>query len=96
MAIYAIGIGISSYKWKILSDFKEFKVGFIDLFKIYLTGAFINNFFPSIIGGDAYRSYMLGKAEEKRYMENLKKEEDDCSKDNDKKTIQMIRNRISA
>lgn len=67
--IYAAGIGISSYKWKILADFRGFSVKFRDLFKIYLTGAFINNFFPSIIGGDTYRSYTLGKAGKGRYLE---------------------------
>ena len=67
--IYAIGIGISSYKWKILANFKGFSIKLRELFKIYLTGAFINNFFPSIIGGDAYRSYMLGKTGKGRYME---------------------------
>ncbi len=69
MAIYALGIGISSYKWKILANFKGFGVKFWDLFKIYLTGAFLNNFFPSIIGGDAYRSYALGKNSDKKYFE---------------------------
>ncbi len=67
--IYAFGIVISSYKWKILADFKGFKMKFQDLFKIYLTGAFINNFFPSIIGGDTYRSYTLGKSEGGKYLE---------------------------
>lgn len=67
--IYALGIVISSYKWKILADFKKINVKFSSLVKIYLTGAFINNFFPSIIGGDAYRSYMLGKATNKKYVE---------------------------
>ncbi len=67
--IYAFGIAISSYKWKILADFKGFGIKLVDLFKIYLTGTFINNFFPSIIGGDAYRSYMLGKAGKGRYLE---------------------------
>ncbi len=69
MAIYAAGIGISSYKWKILADFKGFKVKFWDFFKIYLTGAFLNNFFPSIIGGDTYRSYALKKNGDKKYFE---------------------------
>jgi len=67
--IYAFGIAISSYKWKILADFKGFKMKFQDLFKIYLTGAFINNFFPSIIGGDTYRSYTLGKSGGGKYLE---------------------------
>lgn len=69
MAIYALGIAMSSYKWKMLAEFKGIPAKFWDLFKIYLTGTFINNFFPSIIGGDAYRSYMLGKNGDKKYFE---------------------------
>ncbi|PIP27954.1 MAG: hypothetical protein COX29_03580 [Candidatus Moranbacteria bacterium CG23_combo_of_CG06-09_8_20_14_all_35_22] len=67
--IYAGGTLISSSKWKILADFKGIHLKFWDIFKIYLTGAFINNFFPSIIGGDTYRSYTLGKAGGKKYLE---------------------------
>lgn len=69
VVIYAIGIGISAYKWKILADFKKINLKYWDLFKIYITGAFINNFLPSIIGGDTYRSYMLGKAGKGKYIE---------------------------
>jgi uncharacterized protein (TIRG00374 family) len=69
VAIYALGITISSYKWKILADFKGIKASFGEFFRIYLTGAFINNFFPSIIGGDAYRSYVLGKHSNNKYIE---------------------------
>ncbi|MFA4817354.1 MAG: flippase-like domain-containing protein [Parcubacteria group bacterium] len=69
MVIYALGIAMSSYKWKLLARFKGIRAKFWNLFKIYLTGTFINNFFPSIIGGDAYRSYMLGKNGDKKYFE---------------------------
>lgn len=69
MAIYTLGIAMSSYKWKMLAEFKGIRAKFWDFFKIYLTGTFINNFFPSIIGGDAYRSYMLGKNGDKKYFE---------------------------
>ncbi|HRY82185.1 MAG TPA: flippase-like domain-containing protein [Candidatus Moranbacteria bacterium] len=69
VVIYAGGTLISSYKWKLLADFKGINLKFWEIFKIYLTGAFINNFFPSIIGGDTYRSYTLGKAGNKKYLE---------------------------
>lgn len=69
LAIYTMGIAISSYKWKILAGFKGIHLDFKDFFKIYLTGAFLNNFFPSIIGGDTYRSYTLGKAGNGKYVE---------------------------
>ena len=67
--VYAFGVGISAYKWKVLANFRKMKMSFFDFFKAYLTGAFINNFLPSIIGGDAYRSYYLGKNNGKKYLE---------------------------
>jgi uncharacterized protein (TIRG00374 family) len=71
MTIYAIGIGISSYKWKILANFKGFNIKYKEFFKIYITGAFINNFLPSIVGGDTYRAYSLGKKSgNERYIES--------------------------
>lgn len=68
MAIYTLGVSISTYKWKILADFKNIYISYSELFKVYLTGAFINNFFPSIIGGDTYRSFKLGQAGKDQYL----------------------------
>lgn len=69
MLIYTGGIFISAYKWRRLAQFKGINARFVDFFKIYLTGSFINNFFPSIVGGDTYRSFMLGKIGKGRYIE---------------------------
>jgi glycosyltransferase 2 family protein len=69
IAFYSLGIAISSYKWRFLALYKHIRIGFGEIFKIYLTGALINNFFPSIVGGDAYRSYKLGKLGDGRYLE---------------------------
>jgi uncharacterized protein (TIRG00374 family) len=55
------GIGISSYKWQIIARYKGFQRSFRGCFQTYLAGTFINNFLPSFIGGDTYRSYWLGK-----------------------------------
>jgi len=66
--VIILGIAISSYKWKILADFKGIKLNFVNFFKLYLTGNFINNFMPSFIGGDVYKAYSLGKPE-KKYIE---------------------------
>lgn len=64
-----IGILISSYKWKILAEFKDIKTNtFKDYCRFYLTGTFINNFMPSFIGGDTFRAYQIGKPE-KKYIE---------------------------
>ena len=68
--IYAFGVAISAFKWKILAGFRGLDMPFFNFFKVYLTGAFINNFLPSIIGGDAYRSYSLGKANDGKYLES--------------------------
>jgi len=61
------GIGISAYKWMLLAEYKGFRYPYKKYFHLYLSGMFINNFFPSFIGGDAYRAYKLGvKKDEKR------------------------------
>lgn len=70
LIVYSIGVLISTYKWQFLASFKNIHVSFFEVFKIYLTGYFINNFFPSIIGGDTYRSYKLGKISEGKYIES--------------------------
>ena len=62
------GMMVSSYKWKILADYKKFKLSFFEYFKFYLAGTFINNFMPSFVGGDAYKSYQVGK-ENRRFTE---------------------------
>lgn len=59
------GMTISAYKWKILAEFRGFKIALKHCFQLYLAGTFINNFMPSFIGGDAYRTYQLGKSEKK-------------------------------
>jgi len=66
--ILLIGMVISSYKWKLLADYKGFKLGHFEYFKLYLAGTFINNFMPSFVGGDTYKSYEVGKTD-KRFAE---------------------------
>jgi len=68
LAVIFLGLLISARKWQGLCRFKGLKNSFFDLFKLYLTGAFINNFVPSTIGGDIFRAYQVGK-KEKRYLE---------------------------
>lgn len=66
--IYVASVAISSYKWKILSDFKNIRNSFNTYFKLYLTGTFINNFMPSFVAGDAYKAYEIA-GPQKKYME---------------------------
>jgi uncharacterized protein (TIRG00374 family) len=66
VVVLLLGMVVSSYKWKILAEHKGFKFPLEKYFQFYLAGTFLNNFFPSFIGGDTYRAFQIGK-EEKRY-----------------------------
>jgi hypothetical protein len=65
ISIVLLGMLISSYKWKLLANFKGIKLSHWGFFKFYLTGTLINNVMPSFVGGDAYRAYQIGKPEKK-------------------------------
>lgn len=52
---------ISARKWQIIASFKDLRFTVKEGFFAYLTGAFINNFLPSTLGGDAYRGLWLAK-----------------------------------
>jgi len=56
-----IPVAISSWKWRILLLAKGKPVPFLLLFNLYFVGLFINNFFPSTIGGDIFRGYEVGR-----------------------------------
>jgi len=60
-----IGFLISSYKWKLLAEFKKINLPHWEFFKLYFVGTFINNFMPSFIAGDAYKAYEIGKQDER-------------------------------
>jgi glycosyltransferase 2 family protein len=62
------GMAICARRWMILAQFKGIKLPFKDFFKYYLAGTFINNFMPSFIAGDVYKSYAIA-GEEKKYSE---------------------------
>jgi hypothetical protein len=54
-------ITLSSWKWRILLRARDISVPFGQLFNLYFAGLFINNFFPSTVGGDLFRSLAVGK-----------------------------------
>ncbi|MHB8834107.1 MAG: lysylphosphatidylglycerol synthase transmembrane domain-containing protein [Candidatus Methylomirabilia bacterium] len=56
-----VPIAISSWKWRILLRAKGKPVPFGRLLNLYFTGLFVNNFFPSTIGGDIFRGYEVGR-----------------------------------
>ncbi|EKD46631.1 MAG: hypothetical protein ACD_67C00137G0003 [uncultured bacterium] len=66
VSVLLLGMTISAWKWKMLLAHKDISISLKKSFQLYLTGAFINNFMPSTIGGDTYRSYQIGK-ENKRF-----------------------------
>lgn len=59
--LYILGIIISARKWQILAQAKDFRHYLKFYVEVYLIGAFINNFLPSFIGGDSYRTFRLGE-----------------------------------
>lgn len=65
VSVLILGMIISAWKWKMLLAHKDIKVSLKKCFQLYLTGAFINNFMPSTIGGDTYRAYQIGKEHQK-------------------------------
>lgn len=52
-----LGVLISTNRWRILLGVLGVNVSIIFLIKSYMVGFFVNNFTPSIIGGDAVRAY---------------------------------------
>ena len=52
---------ISARKWQIIAEYRNIYFTLREGFFTYMTGAFINNFLPSTIGGDAYRGLWLAK-----------------------------------
>jgi uncharacterized protein (TIRG00374 family) len=66
--VLVLSMVISSYKWKMLAEFKGIKFPLKYFFNLYLTGTFINNFMPSFVAGDAYKTYKIA-GPEKKYME---------------------------
>lgn len=60
-----LGNLISAAKWRYLASIQNFRFSLGNGFFAYLTGAFINNFLPSTVGGDTYRVLWMAKAGER-------------------------------
>jgi len=54
-------IWMSCLKWHLLLSYRDVHVRIGMLMKFYTVGYFFNNFLPSSVGGDAARSYFVGK-----------------------------------
>jgi len=60
LVFYVAGMLISVSRWRVTARFKKFDLPFRDAVRFHFAGLFLNNFLPSFLGGDAYRSYLLG------------------------------------
>lgn len=54
-----LAMAASVKKWQVIARYHAIQFPFGAGFKTYITGMFINNFLPSTIGGDIYRSLWL-------------------------------------
>lgn len=52
---------LSARKWQVIAEYKGLSFTLKEGFFTYMTGAFINNFLPSTIGGDTYRGLWLAR-----------------------------------
>ena len=63
IVFYVIGLMISACKWQRMAQYLSFDHKTAFYLHTYVFGTFLNNFFPSFLGGDAYRIIALGKDE---------------------------------
>lgn len=59
IAFQLLAMAASVKKWQVISQYHSIQFPLWSGFKTYITGTFINNFLPSTIGGDIYRSLWL-------------------------------------
>ncbi len=62
MLISFLLVLVSAMKWKIFIDFLGGSVSLRELYRLYLVGYFVNLILPSYFGGDAVRSFKIGKS----------------------------------
>lgn len=59
-ALNVVMIGIMAYRWQLLYDEVE-RPGYRQILSVSFMGVFFNNFLPSTIGGDAYRTMYMSR-----------------------------------
>lgn len=57
----AVGVVLSSFKWRIILRVDGIDSPLSTLVRVYLIGIFFNNFLPTSIGGDAVRAYYISR-----------------------------------
>lgn len=65
VALQMLGNIISAAKWRYLARLQGFSFSLTEGFFAYLSGAFINNFLPSTVGGDTYRVLWMSRMGER-------------------------------
>ena len=65
IGLQLLGNVISAAKWQYLARIQGFDFSLKDGTLAYLTGAFINNFLPSTVGGDTYRVLWMSRTGER-------------------------------
>ncbi len=61
LVLQLVGTWLSAWKWQYLAGTQGFIFSLRQGFFHYLAGAFINNFLPSTIGGDTYRTMWMSE-----------------------------------
>ncbi len=61
LVLQLTGTWLSAWKWQYLASTQGFTFSLRQGFLHYLAGAFINNFLPSTIGGDTYRTMWMSE-----------------------------------
>lgn len=64
--LYLVSVGISACKWQKIANLASLKMSLRSSYSSYITGAFINTFLPSTIGGDTYRVISLSGGSENK------------------------------
>ena len=59
--LIAVGFLLSALRWQILLNAQNIRISLWKLAKYYLEGSFFNNFLPTTIGGDIFRTYEVSK-----------------------------------
>lgn len=61
LALLPISFLLTSYRWKVLLDALEIRIGMARTFVINMVGAFYNSFMPGSTGGDLVKAYYVSK-----------------------------------
>ena len=64
LSTHIFGTWITAYRWKTLLNTQDVRLSIATLSAIVLIGSFFNNFLPTSIGGDVFRTYDVSKKAE--------------------------------